>query len=114
MRISDWSSDVCSSDLNPPSKFAAVFARAKAEGFFLTMHCDIDQVGSIDNIRAVLEEIGVDRLDHGTNIVEDPALIQLAKEDRKNVVSGKSGAVRVDIGGRRIIKKKKKKRKQHT
>src|SRR3546814_9534869 len=55
---------------NPPSKFAAVFARAKAEGFFLTMHCDIDQVGSIDNIRAVLEEIGVDRIDHGTNIVE--------------------------------------------
>ena len=65
---------------NPPGKFAAVFARAKAEGFFLTMHCDIDQVGSIDHIRSVLEEIGVDRIDHGTNIVEDPALIQLAKE----------------------------------
>ncbi len=65
---------------NPPAKFAAVFARAKAEGFFLTMHCDIDQVGSIDNIRAVLEEIGVDRIDHGTNIVEDPALVALAKE----------------------------------
>ncbi|MFJ6651661.1 adenosine deaminase [Microbacterium sp. NPDC091313] len=65
---------------NPPTKFAEVFARAKAEGFFLTMHCDIDQVGSIDNIRAVIEEIGVDRIDHGTNIVEDPALVALAKE----------------------------------
>jgi adenosine deaminase len=65
---------------NPPGKFADVFARAKAEGFFLTMHCDIDQVGSVDNIRAVIEEIGVDRIDHGTNIVEDPALVALAKE----------------------------------
>src|SRR3546814_19722752 len=31
-------------------------------------------------------------------------------EDRKRVVWGKSGSVRVDIGGRRIIKKKKKKK----
>ena len=60
---------------NPPSKFAAVFARARAEGFLLTMHCDIDQPGSIDHIRQVITEIGVDRIDHGTNIVEDPALV---------------------------------------
>lgn len=65
---------------NPPAKFAAVFARAKAEGFFLTMHCDIDQVGSIENIRQVIEEIGVDRIDHGTNIVENPALVSLVRE----------------------------------
>ena len=65
---------------HPPAKFAQVFARARQEGFLLTMHCDIDQVGSIDNIRSVLEEIGVDRIDHGTNIVEDPALVALAKE----------------------------------
>jgi adenosine deaminase len=63
---------------NPPEKFATVFARARAEGFFLTMHCDIDQVGSIDNIRTVLEDIQVDRIDHGTNIVEDPALVDAA------------------------------------
>lgn len=65
---------------NPPSKFAAVFARAKAEGFFTTMHCDIDQVGSIEHIRQVIEDIGVDRIDHGTNIVEDPRLVEIAKE----------------------------------
>ncbi|MBM3714401.1 MAG: adenosine deaminase, partial [Actinobacteria bacterium] len=47
---------------NPPAKFADVFARAKSEGFLLTMHCDIDQIGSIDNIRAVIEDIGVDRI----------------------------------------------------
>src|SRR3546814_17275823 len=32
--------------------------------------------------------------------------------DRKSVVEGKSGAVRVDLGGRRYIKKKKKKNKK--
>ena len=57
---------------NPPEKFAAVFAHARELGYRLTMHCDIDQVGSIDNIRTVLNEIRVDRIDHGSNIVEDP------------------------------------------
>lgn len=64
---------------NPPSKFAAVFARARTEGYMLTMHCDIDQVGSIEHIRQALEEIGVDRIDHGTNIVESPSLVAAAK-----------------------------------
>ena len=32
---------------NPPSKFASVFARAKAEGYLLTMHCDVDIPGSM-------------------------------------------------------------------
>src|SRR3546814_21067988 len=32
---------------------------------------------------------------------------QLMVADRKSVVEGKSGSVRVDLGGRRIIKKKK-------
>lgn len=65
---------------NPPSKFADVFARARAEGFLLTMHCDIDQPGSIGHIREVLTDIQVDRIDHGTNIVEDPELVALVAE----------------------------------
>jgi adenosine deaminase len=65
---------------NPPSKFAEVFALARAEGLKLTMHCDIDQVGSIENIRQVLDEIQVDRIDHGTNIVENPDLVALLLE----------------------------------
>ncbi|WP_330233808.1 adenosine deaminase [Nocardia sp. NBC_00508] len=64
---------------NPPSKFAPVFQRARAEGFLLTMHCDIDQQDSIEHIRQALEDIEVDRLDHGTNIVEDDRLVELAK-----------------------------------
>jgi adenosine deaminase len=60
---------------NPPSKFAAVFARAREEGFLLTMHCDIDQEGSVEHIRQALHDIGVDRIDHGTNIVESEDLV---------------------------------------
>ncbi|ERF68621.1 hypothetical protein EPUS_07182 [Endocarpon pusillum Z07020] len=65
---------------NPPSKFATVFARAREEGFLLTMHCDIDQKNSIEHIRQVSEEIGVDRIDHGTNIVENARLLNLVIE----------------------------------
>ncbi len=64
---------------NPPSKFAAVFARAREEGYLLTMHCDIDQEGSIEHIRQALEDIRVDRIDHGTNIVESQALVEEVK-----------------------------------
>lgn len=64
---------------NPPSKFAEVFAQAKQDGFPITMHCDIDQKNSIEHIRQVLMDIGVQRIDHGTNIVENPALVAYAK-----------------------------------
>lgn len=65
---------------NPPEKFAEVFALAKKDGFHITMHCDIDQENSIDHIRQALLEIGVERLDHGTNILEDPSLVDYIKE----------------------------------
>ncbi|MET0831395.1 MAG: adenosine deaminase [Acidimicrobiia bacterium] len=60
---------------NPPERFAEVFARARDLGYRRTMHCDVDQVGSIDNIRTVLHDIGVERIDHGSNVVEDPGLV---------------------------------------
>ena len=65
---------------NPPAKFTEVFARARAAGYRVTMHCDVDQVGSIENIRQVIEDIGVDRIDHGTNILEDAGLVDIARE----------------------------------
>src|SRR3546814_18244453 len=40
--------------------------------------------------------------------LEDGSKISLDARDRKSVVEGKSVSVRVDLGGRRIIKKKKK------
>lgn len=60
---------------NPPEKFAAVYQRAKAEGYLLTMHCDVDIPGSIGHIEQALDLIGVSRIDHGTNVIENPKLI---------------------------------------
>jgi adenine deaminase len=59
---------------NPPIKFATVFARARAEGYQLTMHCDVDQQDSLEHIRQCLEVIGVDRIDHGVNCLESEEL----------------------------------------
>src|SRR3546814_9935309 len=68
MRISDWSSDVCSSDLT----CCSCWDRNSADG-----------LATPRRPRSVM-----------------------ANTDRKSVVLGKSVSVRVDLGGRRIIKKK--------
>ena len=90
---------------NPPVKFASVFERARKEGFLLTMHCDIDQKNSIEHIRQALEDIQVDRIDHGTNIVEDARLVSLVKQ--KNVgltcCPVSNSVVTQDFKGKEII-----------
>jgi adenine deaminase len=60
---------------NPPLKFKEVFARARKEGFLLTMHCDVDQQNSTEHIRQVIEDIGVNRIDHGVNVLDSSKLI---------------------------------------
>ncbi len=60
---------------NPPVKFAEVFARARAHGYRLTMHCDVDQDDSVAHIRQCLDEIDVERIDHGVNSLEDETLV---------------------------------------
>lgn len=64
---------------HPPAEFAEVFARARREGFMLTMHCDVDQENSIEHIRQVIDDIQVDRIDHGTNILENPELVEAVR-----------------------------------
>ena len=65
---------------NPPMKFADVFARARGEGLKLTMHCDVNQKNTLVHIGQVLNNIGVDRIDHGINSLEDPALCKVIVE----------------------------------
>ena len=60
---------------NPPVKFKQVFERARAEGYHLTMHCDVDQADSVGHIWQCLDDIGAERIDHGVNCVEDDALM---------------------------------------
>src|SRR3546814_16057058 len=85
MRISDWSSDVCSSDLELGHRVALL------HGF----RCRDDSLGTA--ARAV-------RRDQDSEIKARPA--PEGGADRKSVVEGTSVSVRVDLGGRRIIKKK--------
>src|SRR3546814_12203121 len=95
MRISDWSSDVCSSDLffdildTMVAKCPEVRSNVGDGYWMVTRHEDVRRVG------------------------QDWKTFSSAKgyvpnrPDRKSVVEGKSVSVRVDLGGRRIIKKKK-------
>ena len=61
---------------NPPVKFKDVYEVAAAAGYRLTMHCDVDQENSVRHIWQALDEIGVDRIDHGINSLEDAALVR--------------------------------------
>ncbi|EHO54201.1 adenosine deaminase [Lentilactobacillus kisonensis] len=72
---------------NPPLKFARQFEDAAAAGLHLTTHCDIDQKDSIEHIRQALEIMGVERLDHGTNIVEDPDLVDFVAKKHIGLTS---------------------------
>src|SRR3546814_14365865 len=124
MRISDWSSDVCSSDLHT----AAVQHRHR---------CDAVDDGApgrrIETVRIMpttrAETASIITRGSGRQVVErdapgrdrrrrrhldiDPQGLAVGA-DRKSVVQGKRVSVRVDLGGRRIITKKKHKDKYHV
>ncbi len=60
---------------NPPVKFQEVFADARSQRYRLTMHCDVDQDDSVAHIWQCLNSIGVERIDHGVNSLEDNELV---------------------------------------
>src|SRR3546814_20417220 len=108
MRISDWSSDVCSSDL------ARDACRLLRERDLVVMARRRFVIGQRrQRPRRVFGGVAqVDIISAGARAVERGYLVIAARGagldlDRKSVVSGKSVSVRVDLGGRRIIKKKK-------
>jgi len=64
---------------HPPSKFARVFARAKALGLKIVAHAG--EEGPPDYVREALDLLQVDRIDHGNRSLEDAALVaRLAAE----------------------------------
>lgn len=89
---------------NPPLKFEAAFRMARKQGWKLTCHCDIDQVNGIEHIRQAIDVIGVDRIDHGTNIVEDSRLLQVVKEKGIGLTCCpiSNGVVTADFKGKEI------------
>src|SRR3546814_12966840 len=117
MRISDWSSDVCSSDLALRAAFDDG-GRDAAAG-------DVGEALGGEHYRDILlaqrlqpfaDARGEQRMvEEDPGLVEDQqrrpaveALLEPVEQigDRKSVVWGKSVSVRVDLGGRRIMKKK--------
>ena len=40
------------------------------------MHCDVDQANSVEHIWQCLDDVGVERIDHGVNALEDENLIR--------------------------------------
>src|SRR3546814_20781779 len=94
MRISDWSSDVCSSDLFDGN--GILHPRGLGEASHVGVMCNIQSIGVAKTL------FHVDGLD------------QHQTADRKSVVYGTSVSVRVDHGGRRIKKKKKRKRRKRA
>src|SRR3546814_14994452 len=116
MRISDWSSDVCSSDLEQSEsnnqttvEQAGVNASSYVNQSGVATAAnpnkvDVSQKGNgaesfVAQTGAILNEVEVDQDGNSYSMV-------LQDGDRKSVVSGKSVSVRVDLGGRRIINKK--------
>src|SRR3546814_17980159 len=119
MRISDWSSDVCSSDLfaieiDPSAGEIEGDARRLQQGIEHMLRHAI--AGTPERGRVLLH---TDGNDHAARIVvsdNGPGMSREAishafdrpaadSRDRKSGVVGKSVSVRLDLGGRRHIKK---------
>src|SRR3546814_18064260 len=101
MRISDWSSDVCSSDLGPGGRCRSRSSRPPR---------DIGRPPADQRAAWSWREppSGADRAAERRSAPWNrPAPPTGSKGDRTSGVWGKSVSVRVDVGGRRRIKKKK-------
>ena len=81
---------------NPPVKFKEVFEAAAGLGYRLTMHCDVDQQDSVRHIWQALDEIGAERIDHGVNSLEDPALV-------RELVARQTGLTVCPISNRYVV-----------
>ncbi len=63
-----------------PRQFAAACALARRHGLRTCAHVGETPGASMDDVRFVLEELAVDRIDHGYRIVDDPVLVARALE----------------------------------
>src|SRR3546814_10891668 len=90
MRISDWSSDVCSSDLENAPDVAGILDR-------LSMLIPI----APEEKERILEEIRRKKKFVPVTVREFLEWEDVARIDRKSVVEGKRVSVRVELGGRR-------------
>src|SRR3546814_15435082 len=105
VRISDWSSDVCSSDLRIPRStgMPMLFQLAEKDDYTPAALCQ--------TYAAKFRELGNERVvvklyegaHHGWEAIGP---LHELRRGRKSVVEGRRVAVRVDVGGGRSIRKK--------
>src|SRR3546814_12969347 len=110
MRISDWSSDVCSSDLFEKAEPAPIRKVGDEPGLIALESAPSPVEGHVlaptpATFRG--DALIWDRLESRSLLWGVPGRRGL-RIDRKSVVSGKSGSVRVSLGVRRLIQKKNK------
>src|SRR3546814_13330099 len=100
MRISDWSSDVCSSDLLV--LVLEIFDYEPELELHLRLQREVRRRGFVTSLE--LEPVGgaaaieADGQQHERGVARD------VRGDRQSVGEGKSVAVRGDLGGRSVIK----------
>src|SRR3546814_12081029 len=109
MRISDWSSDVCSSYLTSAYIDALGPAEAPAKGPGLYYMDTSSAAAECVTLMAAAGYV-IHTFPTGQgNVVGNPIVpvIKISAKDRKRAGEGKSGAARVDLGGCRNIQKNK-------
>lgn len=65
-----------------PGKFEAVYSRAAQLGLRRTAHCDVNQPHSVEHLWGCIDRLGVERIDHGTNVLDDPRLVETVKSKK--------------------------------
>jgi len=65
---------------HPPEKFTDVFARARAEGFFVVAHAG--EEGPPEYVWQALDTLRASRIDHGVRAIEDAALVERLRAER--------------------------------
>src|SRR3546814_15004109 len=103
MRISDWSSDVCSSDLQLCAVTTAV---ALGAGVMRLSSLAAGGLPRLEEPCSRAAELPFAVLWLFSKFRTFGPVVRDDAEDRKSVVSGKGVSVRVDLGGRRFSKKK--------
>src|SRR3546814_11239017 len=103
MRISDWSSDVCSSDLSEHFDYVARHGKLAVRSSEGEIIDDPKRLKEIAQDWTMLDEA---MNEHGRDRPTSLSLVlSMPGGDRKSVAQGKGVAVRVAPGGGRIIKK---------